>query len=122
MENKLGIPNVLTAVAVYRLEDYPRLLTIADDASGLEPTWQEWHQVFYETRQMMIEQGIALVEMTVDLDALEQYCQEKGLRNTSSTRAEYVARLLSDQHQQFIKWQSSAPLKLRAKHKKRKRH
>jgi len=122
MKNKLDIPNVLTAVAVYRPEDYPKLLAIADDASGLEPTWQEWHRVFQETKQMMAEQGIALVEMTVDLDALELYCQEHGLLNTSSTRAEYVARLLSDQHQQSIKHQSTVPLKLRAKHKKRKHH
>lgn len=113
---------MLMAVAVYRPEDYPRLLAMADDASGLEPTWQAWHQVFLESRQMMTEQGIALVEMTVDLDALEQYCREKGLQNTSSIRAEYVARLLSEQHQQSIKDHLTAPAKQRTPRKKRKHH
>lgn len=42
---------MLMAVAVYRPEDYPRLLAMADDASRLEPTWQKWHQVFLETEK-----------------------------------------------------------------------
>ena len=71
------------AVAVYRPEHYVRLLTTTEDASDLEPTWQEWHTVYLETRQHMAALGIDLIEVTVDLDDLEKYCQEQGLKNTS---------------------------------------
>jgi hypothetical protein len=110
---------VLAAVAVYLPEQYPRLLATAEDASGLEPTWQEWHQVLQETKQMAAEQGLILLEVTVDLDGLEQYCQEQGLQNTSSTRAQYAAHLLSELHQQG-KMPPKRAMKREAKHKKRR--
>jgi len=47
--------------------------------------------VLQETRQKMAALGMHLIEVSVDLDALEQYCQEQGLTNTSSTRAQYAA-------------------------------
>ena len=102
------------AVAVYLPEQYPRLLATAEDASDLEATWQEWHQVLQETRQKMATLGMHLIDVMVDLDALEQYCQEQGLKNTSSTRAQYAAYLLSELHQR------RSPLQLRSKKKKRK--
>ncbi|MBO0790329.1 MAG: hypothetical protein J2P36_05195 [Ktedonobacteraceae bacterium] len=63
----------LTAVAVYLPEQYPRLLATAEDAGRLELTWQAWHQPLQATKQMALEQDIDLIEMTVDLDALECY-------------------------------------------------
>jgi len=102
--------------AVYLLEQYPRLLATAADASDLEPTWQEWYTVFQETRQKMAELGMDLIEVIVDLDALEKYCQEEGLKNTSGTRAQYVAHLLSEQHSQQ---KQRSPVKPRFKKKKR---
>jgi predicted nucleic acid-binding protein len=46
------------AVAVYRPEQYARLLATAEDASDLEPTCQEWHTVYQQTRRKMAELGI----------------------------------------------------------------
>lgn len=93
---------MLTTVAVYLPEQYPRLLATAEDADRLEPTWQVWHQTLQETKQMASEQGLDLIEMTVDLDALEHYCQEHGFTNTNSTRAQFAAHLLSEQHHQRV--------------------
>src|SRR6266487_3234451 len=114
MRRGLSTSRMPIAVAVYLPEQYTRLLATAEDASDLEPTWQEWHTVFQETRQKMAELGMDLIEVTVDLDALEKYCQEQGLKNTSGTRAQYAAHLLSEQLQQ------QPPLKLRGKKKERK--
>ena len=104
------------AVAVYLPEEYASLLATAEDASDLEPTWQEWHTVYQETRQKMAVLGMDLIEVTVDLDDLEKYCQEQGLKNTSGTRAQYAAHVLSEQHQR----QQRPPLKSRFKKKKRR--
>ncbi len=106
------------AVAVYLPEQYARLLATAEDASDLEPTWQEWHTVFQETRQKMAELGMDLIEVTVDLDDLETYCQEQGLKNTSGARAQYAAHVLSEQHPRHKPLQQRPLLKLRFKKKK----
>jgi hypothetical protein len=43
----------------------------------------------------MAELGMNLIEVTVDLDDLENYCQEQRLKNSSGTRAQYAAHVLS---------------------------
>ncbi|HEY4385257.1 MAG TPA: hypothetical protein VGN34_12405 [Ktedonobacteraceae bacterium] len=115
-------PSLAIAVAVYIPEQYARLLATAEDASDLETTWQEWYQVLQDTRQKMMALGMYLIDVTVDLDELEAYCQQRGLPNTSSTRAEYAAHLLSEQHQQQAQPQQQRPSQqLRTKKKKRRR-
>jgi hypothetical protein len=86
----------------------------------LEATWQEWHQVLQETRQKMAALDMHLIEVMIDLDALEQYCQEQELKNTSGTRAQYAAHLLSEQLQRQAQLQQRLPLKRREKKKKRR--
>ncbi len=115
MTRELRSSRMPIAVAVYLPEQYARLLAAAEDASDLEPTWQEWHTVYRETRQQMAALGMDLIEVTVDLDNLEQYCQEQGLKNTSGTRAQYAAHVLPEQHPR----QQRPPLKPRFKKKKR---
>jgi hypothetical protein len=108
------------AVAVYLPEQYAKLLATAEDASDLEPTWQEWHTVYLETRQKMAELDMDLIEVTVDLDDLEKYCQEQGLKNTSGTRAQYAAHVLSEQHPRQPQLQQRSSVKPRFKKKKRR--
>ncbi len=115
MRRGLSTSRMPIAVAVYLPEQYTRLLATAEDASDLEPTWQEWHTVFQETRQKMAELGMDLIEVTVDLDALEKYCQEQGLKNTSGTRAQYAAHLLSEQHPRQKQLQQRPPVRFKKK-------
>ncbi len=122
MRKELSTPSVAIAAAVYVPEQYARLLATAEDASDLETTWQEWYQVLQDTRQKMAAHGMYLSDVIVDVDELQAYCQQRGLPNTSSTRAEYAAYLLSEQHQQQAQLQRQRPsLQLRAKKKKRRR-
>ena len=120
MRRELSSSRMPLAVAVYRPEHYVRLLATTEDASDLEPSWQEWHTVYLETRQHMAALGIDLIEVTVDLDDLEQYCQEQGLKNTSGTRAQYAAHLLSERHPRQKQLQPRSPLNPRFKKKKRR--
>src|SRR5207248_8868695 len=120
MRRGLSTSRMLIAVAVYLPEQYARLLATAEDASDLEPTWQEWHTVYQETRQKMAELDMDLIEVTVDLDDLEKYCQEQGLKNTSGTRAQYAAHVLSEQHPRQQQLQPRPPVNPRFKKKKRR--
>ena len=65
----------------------------------------------------MAELGMDLIDVIVDLDALEKYCQERGLKNTSGTRTQYAAHLLSEQYPRQKQLQQRPPLKLRFKKK-----
>ena len=118
MRRGLNSSRMSLAVAVYLPEHYARLLATAEDASDLEPTWQEWHTVYQETRQKMAELGMHLIEVTVDLDDLEQYCQEQRRKNTSATRAQYAAHVLSEQYPRQKQLQQRPPVKPRFKKKK----
>ena len=118
MSRELSISSVPIAVAVYLPEQYPRLLATAEDANNMEATWQEWYQVLQETRQKMATMGMYLIDVTVDIDELNIYCQQQGLANTGSMRAEYAAHVLTEQRQVQLQLQSS--LKQRAKKKKRR--
>ena len=109
MRRELGSSRMPRAVAVYLPEHYARLLATAEDASDLESTWQEWHTVYQETRQQMAALGMDLIEVTVDLDDFEKYCQEQGLKNTSGTRAQYAAHVLFEQHPRH-QWPALKPL------------
>ena len=121
MRRELSSSRIPIAVAVYRPEQYHRLLATAEDASDLEPTWQEWNTVYQETRRKMAELGMDLIEVTVDLDELENYCQEQGLKNTSGTRAQYAAHVVSEQYPpQQQQPQPRPSMKQRFKKKKRR--
>ena len=120
MRRGLNSSRMPIAVAVYLPEQYARLLATAEDANGLEPTWQEWHTVYQETRQKMAELGMDLIEVTVDLDDLAKYCQEQGLKNTTGTRAQYAAHMLSEQYPRQKQLQQRPPVKPRFKKKKRR--
>ncbi len=74
MSRGMSTAHMPMAVAVYLPEHYPRLLATAEEASDLEATWQEWHQVLQETRQKKAALGMHLIEVIVDLDALATYC------------------------------------------------
>ncbi len=66
----------------------------------------------------MAELSMDLIEVTVDLDDLEHYCQEQGPKNSSSKHAQYAAHGLSEQHPQQLQLQTRPPVKPRFKKKK----
>ena len=75
---------------------------------------------FAGNQAKMAALGMHLIDVMIDLDELEQYCQEQGLKNTSGTRAQYAAHILTEQLQRPAQQQQRPPLKRREKKKKRK--
>ncbi len=78
-------------LAVYRQEDWPRLLDEADDAQELEKTWEEWEQNLRTAEDHMDRLAIKYREVEVNLDELEEFCRLKKLPNTAAARAEFAA-------------------------------
>src|SRR5438128_1355942 len=90
-------PGFATAVAAYLPHQWSRWLASAEDVDTWEEKWEEWHQILEDAKINLARQGIRAVEVPIDLDEFEKYCQERGLKNVSSERAAYAATLFSQQ-------------------------
>jgi hypothetical protein len=82
---------VAMAVATYTREQWGKLIQVADDRDKLESSWEEWKAGKEEAIANLRRQGFEPIEIHVDVDALQKFCQERGLRNDSGARAEYAA-------------------------------
>lgn len=89
---------MVMGIAIYLPHQYGRLLATAEDADKLNPTWEEWHEVYEETKQNLRAIGIEPIDVLVDMDDFERYCAERGLKNVGGTRAKYVAERLRQMH------------------------
>lgn len=78
-------------------EQWQRFLEVTEDADMLEHDWQAWAE---KTDEMIAEfsaKGIEVVKVPVDLDELIAWCHEKERTINSSSRAEYVTKLMTGQ-------------------------
>jgi len=82
---------VIMAVATYSREQWDRLMEVADDRNELESSWEEWKTSHEERIAHLRQQGFEPMEIPVDVDALQEFCRRRGLRNDSGVRAEYAA-------------------------------
>jgi hypothetical protein len=82
---------VIMAVATYTREQWDKLMEVADDRNELESSWEEWRTGKEEAVARIREQGFEPIEISVDVDALQEFCRQRGLRNDSEARAEYAA-------------------------------
>jgi len=82
---------VVMAVATYSREQWNRLMEVADDRNELESSWEEWKAGHDKTIALLRRQGFEPIEIGVDVDALQEFCRKRGLRNDSGGRAQYAA-------------------------------
>lgn len=82
---------VIMAVATYTREQWDRLREVADDRNELGSSWEEWKTGHEEAITNIRQQGFEPIEIPVDVDALQEFCRKRGLRNDSGARAEYAA-------------------------------
>ncbi len=87
------------ALATYTPLEYKKLLTKAVDAGGLDKTWEEWLNNIESVRINFTAMGYECVGVAIQVDALEQFCLERGLENNGAARAEYASFLLRQQEQ-----------------------
>ena len=78
-------------------EQWQRFLDVTDDADMLEQDWQQWAAKTEEMIKEFAAKGIEVVKIPVDLDALIAWCGEKERTVNSSSRAEYVTKLMTSQ-------------------------
>ena len=80
-------------LAYYRQSDWEKLLRSVADRNAMHDTWEEWHQEYRRIKKEIKAQGFVVHEMTNDIDALNVYCLERGLKNDGRTRSQYTSQL-----------------------------
>ena len=83
------------AFAFYSKEQYEQLLKLADDRANLHDRWEDWLAEYAKARMNLERQGLKVNQFNVDVAQMAKYFKEKGEKNTSANRAEYVSRMAS---------------------------
>ncbi|WP_086479684.1 hypothetical protein [Oceanospirillum sanctuarii] len=78
-------------------DQWQRFLEVTDDADMLESDWHEWAAKTEEMIETFSAKGIEVVKVPVDVEELIAWCNEKERTVNSSSRAEYVTKLMTGQ-------------------------
>jgi hypothetical protein len=74
-------------VATYREDQWDKLRASATDGDSMDETWEKWNEGIEEVIANLESQGHAYVCVQLDVEQIEQYCQEKGVPNDSKARS-----------------------------------
>ena len=80
---------VVAGLAWYRREDYPKLLSIFDDADSLPPSYDEWLEKAKDIESDLIIRGHRVIRATIDPETFPAWCAAKGLKPDASARTRF---------------------------------
>ncbi len=81
-------------LAWWQPEQWDRLKEISADRDDLEDTYEQWRKYASKTLVNLQAQGQQIKKVSIDLEALIVWCNEKGQPVTGESRAEYVSYVL----------------------------
>jgi hypothetical protein len=84
------------AACVYTPGDYAKLLEISDDRESMCDTYEDWLVQFMKMKTGLEQEGMAVIPVPINLEALKKFCMEDNSKNTGEARSRY-ASLLSTQ-------------------------
>ncbi len=90
MEAIIGLP-------FYTREEFRKQQQYAEDRFGYE-SYEQWIRSHRELRRKLEALGIVVIEVPIDVEEMQQYFLQCGLRNDAANRSQYVARKLFEQH------------------------
>lgn len=80
-------------LACYRKNDWEKLMKSIVDRKSMHDTWEEWNHEYMKAKKILEDKGFIVHSIIIDIDALNQYCVERGLKNDGKTRSHYVSKL-----------------------------
>ena len=89
-------PHVRPAVAWYRENQWDRLRELSADRDDLHATYAEWRAMAETRSRELIDRGIDLCRVDVDVELLWAWCCANGRALDGSARSEYAAILSRD--------------------------
>jgi len=86
-------------VCWYKEEQWTRLKEIVADPESIEESYAQWKQQAEQTVNALRAQGLNIVKVSVDTEAMLFWVNSKGLPLDGEARSEYVASVLQQRAQ-----------------------
>ena len=86
-----GSPELVSAFAWYRPEQWPRLLEVSVDRSELEGTFGEWEANATKGLANLARAGLWARKVDVDVDELVEWCRAEDRQVDGAARSAFAA-------------------------------
>ncbi len=83
-------------VCWYKREQGDRFRDMGSDPERIEDTDEEWIQGANKSISRLQSQGMKIRKISVNVEEMLAWCNERGVPLNAESRAEYAARLLAD--------------------------
>ena len=88
---RIGSAGMVSGVAWYRAEQWPRLPEVSVDSSELERTYDEWQAMATNRLAELARAGVWARKVDVDVDELVEWCRSEGRQVDGAARAAFAA-------------------------------
>ena len=85
---------IVTGIAWFLRDQWTELKSVVSDPEELEATYDEWETVIRDSVPDLIDRGVSLVKVPVDVNDLVSWCRKRRKSIDADARAQYVAELL----------------------------
>lgn len=82
----------VVGLAYYGSEEWPLFKKYSRDC--LEETYEEWNETYENFKGELEKEGKRVIEISVKVEEMQKYFEEKNLENNSHNRARYVSEKL----------------------------
>ena len=79
----------------FQPDQWSRLLQIVEDPNELDDSYDEWRKNAHQTIQRFRAQGLSVRKVSVNLEDLLSWCNERGVPVNGKSRSEYVTEVMS---------------------------
>jgi hypothetical protein len=88
------------AVGVYWINegDYPELLEIFSDGTGMPRTWKEWLKIAEEMESGLRAYGHAVMRVRIDPNTFSDWCAAHGTSPSGEGRKSFVAAAVTERY------------------------
>lgn len=83
----------VVGAAVYREEQWERLVELSVDPENLSESFESWKESFEKATTQLKEQGLNVVKVHVDVEELDDWCQKRKIDFNGEARSRYAAEL-----------------------------
>ena len=98
-----GSADVVSGVACYRAEQWPRLLEVSVDRSELERMYDEWQAMATKGLADLARAGVWARTVDVDVDELVEWCRSEGRAVDGAARAAFAVLKLRQTNKEQAK-------------------
>jgi len=89
----MPLVEAIVGLPFYTREEFRKQVQYAEDSLGCE-SYEQWVRAHHELKRRLEALGVVVVEVPINVEEMQQYFLQYGLRNDAANRSQYVARKL----------------------------